>query len=100
MLEGYITIHLAQRKLLTSCLLLAALLLGTLAVHPMNSAFAQRQKSFNILAFGDSVMWGQGLLGQDKYHRLVENFIKAKYPGIQINKQVFAHSGAAIGKDI
>jgi hypothetical protein len=54
--------------------------------------------TLNMLAFGDSVLWGQGLLPEQKYHSLVENEIKARYPSININKQVFAHSGAIIGE--
>jgi hypothetical protein len=57
-------------------------------------------RTLNMLAFGDSVMWGQGLLEEQKFHSLVANEIKAKYPSIFINKQVYAHSGAAIGGSV
>ena len=56
---------------------------------------------FDILAIGDSVMWGQGLRKPDKFYSLVENYIKTKMPGLQVNKPtVLAHSGAIIGKDV
>jgi hypothetical protein len=54
----------------------------------------------NMVVFGDSVAWGQGLLEQQKFHSLVENKIKGMYPPVIINKQVYAHSGARIGGSV
>jgi hypothetical protein len=51
----------------------------------------------NMVVFGDSVAWGQGLLEQQKFHTIVGNEIKARYPSITINKQNYAHTGADIG---
>jgi hypothetical protein len=54
---------------------------------------------FNMLAFGDSIMWGQGLLPEQKMHEIVKNNLQAtlkdKYE--EVNKYLFAHSGAIIG---
>jgi hypothetical protein len=53
-----------------------------------------------MLVFGDSIMWGQGLKEEYKFHSIVENHIKSNLAGVQVNKKVMAHSGAIIGKDV
>jgi Bacterial Ig domain len=57
-----------------------------------------KMEPFYMLAIGDSVMWGQGLKNETKFHSLVENHIE-KNTGLEVNKTVLAHSGAVIGND-
>jgi lysophospholipase L1-like esterase len=52
--------------------------------------------TFRILAFGDSIMWGQGLEEPDKCHSLVEQAIRQRHGGIGVYKDVRAHSGACL----
>jgi hypothetical protein len=49
-----------------------------------------------MLVFGDSIMWGQGLKEEYKFHSIVENHIKSNLAGVQVNKKVMAHSGALL----
>jgi lysophospholipase L1-like esterase len=89
-----------ERLVLLSLFVL--ILLGSVvsSSNSLNLAFAQPQpRPFNILAIGDSVMWGQGLLEQSKFYDLVANHIKSKYPNLIVNNRGLAHSGAIIGKD-
>jgi lysophospholipase L1-like esterase len=51
--------------------------------------------SFTILALGDSVMWGQGLLEKDKFHTQVKNEV-ANIAKTNVTLCVYAHSGAKI----
>ena len=66
---------------------------------PIKSTFAQPSQQINMIVFGDSIMWGQGLRDEYKFHSLVENYLESNLPGLQINKKVIAHSAAIIGKD-
>jgi hypothetical protein len=52
--------------------------------------------SVDLVIFGDSVMWGQGLLDQHKSATLVAAGLNAKFAGIQ--PVIVAHSGAVIGR--
>jgi hypothetical protein len=56
-------------------------------------------RPFNILAFGDSIMWGQGLTEDLKFATLVKNWVGANLPGREVTFQNFAHSGAIILPD-
>ena len=53
-------------------------------------------RPFNILAFGDSIMWGQGLTEDLKFATLVKNWVGSQLPGREVSFQNFAHSGAII----
>jgi hypothetical protein len=55
--------------------------------------------SFVIAVFGDSIMWGDGLLEKSKISRHISNFIKSYffYQNLKIFKTVSAHTGAEIG---
>lgn len=54
-------------------------------------------RPFNILAFGDSVMWGQGLLPTQKFATLVRDWAQTQMPGRVVPAPFFlAHSGAII----
>ncbi|MDQ6886125.1 MAG: SGNH/GDSL hydrolase family protein [Gemmatimonadota bacterium] len=53
-------------------------------------------RPFNILAFGDSIMWGQGLTQDLKFATLVKNWVASQLPGRSVTLQSFAHSGAII----
>lgn len=53
-------------------------------------------RPFNMLAFGDSIMWGQGLTHDLKFATLVKKWVEANLPGRAVTFQNFAHSGARI----
>ncbi|MGI8497168.1 MAG: SGNH/GDSL hydrolase family protein [Gemmatimonadaceae bacterium] len=53
-------------------------------------------RPFNMLAFGDSIMWGQGLTEDLKFATLVKNWVVSQLPGREVTFQNFAHSGAII----
>lgn len=48
-----------------------------------------------VVAFGDSVVWGQGLHDHEKFYALVADTL-ANCAGVQVEKQVIAHSGATV----
>ena len=50
-----------------------------------------------MLSFGDSVMWGTGLLHQQKFRTLVEDLIKARYPNVPATTNSYTHTGAIVG---
>jgi lysophospholipase L1-like esterase len=52
--------------------------------------------TFRILAFGDSVVWGQGLEEPNKFRSLVEQVIRQRHGDIGVYKDVRAHSGATL----
>ena len=56
-----------------------------------------RNGTFRMLVLGDSVPWGQGLLGQDKFHTLVAQKLPGGTGNPPLEKTVLAHSGATIG---
>jgi hypothetical protein len=51
---------------------------------------------FNIVAIGDSIMWGQGLLPADKFSKLTADWVMGQI-GKPVRLLSFAHSGAALG---
>ena len=52
--------------------------------------------TFRILAFGDSVVWGQGLEEPNKFRSLVEQVIRQRHGDIGVYKDVRARSGATL----
>src|SRR5258708_1386638 len=54
-------------------------------------------RPYRILAIGDSVIWGQGLLDQDKVVTRVQNWIQQFHPEFDVQKKILAHSAAIIG---
>lgn len=52
--------------------------------------------NFRIVAMGDSIIWGQGLLPNEKFVTLVQQALVPKYPG-GVTLESLAHSGAVIG---
>ena len=52
-----------------------------------------------MLAFGDSIMWGQGLTEDLKFATLVKNWVTANMLGRGVTFENFAHSGARIMPD-
>ena len=51
---------------------------------------------FRIVAIGDSIIWGQGLLPAEKFTVLVQQALQGKHPeGVTLESS--AHSGAVIG---
>jgi len=59
----------------------------------MSSPVSVRLRPFNILAIGDSVMWGQGLLKENKFADKTREWIRSQIGGDVILK-MRAHSGA------
>jgi len=55
------------------------------------------QHNHYMLVFGDSAIWGQGLLDRHKYSYIVEKDIRDNYTRGDVKRLVFAHSGAKIG---
>jgi lysophospholipase L1-like esterase len=51
---------------------------------------------FRIVAIGDSIIWGQGLLDQQKLTTLVRQALSSAHPG-EVTLESRAHSGAVIG---
>jgi hypothetical protein len=62
-----------------------------------NSIPAPIPVDFDMLSFGDSVMWGTGLLHHQKFRTLVEDQIKARYPSIPATANAYTHTAAIIG---
>jgi hypothetical protein len=50
-------------------------------------------RPFNMVAFGDSVVWGQGLLPEHKFATKVQNWIQSDF-GRTVTLNLRAHSGA------
>jgi lysophospholipase L1-like esterase len=55
------------------------------------------RKTFKILTFGDSVLWGQGLFPHEKVHERVANALRPRLGDTYIHNRLRAHSGAIIG---
>jgi lysophospholipase L1-like esterase len=52
--------------------------------------------NFRIVSLGDSVIWGQGLLPEQKFNTLIQQALKPQHPeGVTLEST--AHSGAVIG---
>lgn len=66
---------------------------GLGGVSRPSSTVSIRIGAFNILAVGDSIMWGQGLLDNHKFRVIVQNWAAA-HLGRPANLLSFAHSGA------
>jgi lysophospholipase L1-like esterase len=57
----------------------------------------QEKEPLQLVAIGDSVLWGQGLKESDKSSRDVAEWL-AKELGRPVHRTVYAHSGASIGE--
>ena len=53
--------------------------------------------TLRVVVVGDSIIWGQGLVSQDKMHTLVANQLQLARGNIRVETTVLAHSGATIG---
>ena len=51
----------------------------------------------NIVVFGTSIMWGQGLEDADKIHSVLARKVQQRYPDQQVKVTFLAHSGASTG---
>jgi lysophospholipase L1-like esterase len=69
---------------------------GRTAAH---GALNVPSRPFNMLAFGDSIMWGQGLSDNTKFATLVKDWVSANLAGRAVTFQNLAHSGAVIQAD-
>jgi lysophospholipase L1-like esterase len=59
-------------------------------------AGATEPNPFRIVTLGDSIIWGQGLLPNEKFSTLVQQALLPKHPeGVTLES--VAHSGAVIG---
>ena len=65
--------------------------------EPSNSVTVQA-RPFNIIAIGDSVMWGQGLSEHNKFTRKVANWLQSEI-GKVVNLRNIARSGAVTYPD-
>jgi len=52
--------------------------------------------AFRIVAMGDSIVWGQGLLAEEKFDTLVQQALLPRFPD-GVHLESLAHSGAVIG---
>lgn len=59
----------------------------------MSRPVSIRSRPFNLLAIGDSVMWGQGLLPSNKFAFKVRDWISSQI-GKPVDMRMRAHSGA------
>lgn len=74
-------------------------LIDVLASAHIPEPGAPQGRPFEMLVLGDSIMWGQGLKEEQKFSYQVAEWIKARLPGIEVHRHVFAHSGARIKGD-
>jgi lysophospholipase L1-like esterase len=51
--------------------------------------------AYEMVVLGDSILWGQGLLEEQKTSTIVQGRIAEKY-GRRVHKRVYAHSGATV----
>lgn len=79
-----------------SAMLAAAVAAGRLL--PAAAAFGQdARRPLEILALGDSVMWGQGLREEEKFYGLTRRWLEGALGGRAVGApKVKAHSGATI----
>jgi lysophospholipase L1-like esterase len=88
-----------RRFLRTSLVLPATILLGGTALKGNDVSNTNKNRPFEILVLGDSIMWGQGLLENEKFYNIVKNWLQKDVLKEQrlINPPwVEAHSGATI----
>src|SRR5579871_78351 len=57
----------------------------------------QDSASMNLVVFGTSLLWGQGLEDKDKIHNVLARLIEQRNPGCTVNVIFLAHSGASTG---
>jgi lysophospholipase L1-like esterase len=85
----------------------SSLLLGGLAAQQLISktglslvsAQTALGRPLRMLALGDSVMWGQGLLDENKFSHLVKKWLVEDKSIAGVDLKVMAHSGASISVD-
>jgi lysophospholipase L1-like esterase len=51
----------------------------------------------NIVVFGTSLLWGQGLPDEDKIHSVLARMLQHRHPDREVNMTFLAHSGASTG---
>ena len=70
------------------------------AKRPDTCCVSGRRKVINMVTVGDSVMWGMGLLPQDKFRNLLEAWIRDNNLGRNpVDQYAYAVAGAIIGVD-
>ncbi|MEI7466425.1 MAG: hypothetical protein WCJ87_13865, partial [Burkholderiales bacterium] len=62
---------------------------------PDSSELVVRLTPFRVLAFGDSVMWGQGIAERSKFNTLVVNALRNRLP-VEVEFRSLAHSGPTL----
>jgi lysophospholipase L1-like esterase len=65
--------------------------------HNISNSLPIVLDTFRMLVFGDSTMWGCGLLDEHKFHALVEAKVRKGIGRIGVYRTVAAHNGAIIG---
>jgi hypothetical protein len=75
--------------------------LGTISVwvatRPVAAAARQAEAPFEVLAVGDSLIWGQGLLEKDKFYKLTADWLgETMFRTRGVNLKVKAHSGSTL----
>jgi hypothetical protein len=86
----------------------STLVLGSLAAQhfisktgiSLASAQTIPNRPLRMLTLGDSVMWGQGLLDENKFSHRVKRWLERDKGIAGVDLKVMAHSGATITKDI
>jgi hypothetical protein len=112
--------HIQRREFLRDLAVGAAAGSGCLAFGDLNGALAQLSgwrvgttaagpapdgplqmpgRAFEMVVFGDSIMWGQGLDDEQKFTYKVQKWLEQRLPGTTVHRHVFAHSGARIEPD-
>jgi hypothetical protein len=73
---------------------------GAEALGEISNPLTLRLRPFNMVAAGDSVMWGQGLTNDQKFTFQVRNWIQGilRNKPVVLEPYIFAHSGAIIGE--
>jgi LGFP repeat len=65
-------------------------------IESTKSGFQQTTRHFDLVGLGTSIVWGQGLMGPNKFITEVASWLRGELPSTIVHVHTFAHSGAAI----
>ena len=93
-----------RRNFLKSLSAVAAISLAdnlfTKSIQGKTTILLPESRQLEMLVLGDSVMWGQGLKGNNKFSFQIADWLKSFLPeNAEVNMTVKAHSGATIALD-
>lgn len=74
-----------------------SLTIGEAGIPPSNSVPVLLD-TVRVLVVGDSVLWGQGLVEDEKIHTLVGTVLSEREGNVAVYPTVLAHSGAIVGR--